>query len=747
MPRHGAPARVAVGCSGRRPEGSSCAHPSGRARRARDPAVRGSGSASTGSGISATTRVPPLSGLSTSSRPSRAARRSDSPRRPEPLCRIGGADAVVGDLDHDAAVDGGDADVHRSRLRVLDDVRDRLGDDVVRGRLDRRGQPLRGQVELDRQRRPRGQAFERRAQAAVGEHGGMDAARELAQLLERLRQLLARAHEQLVGRIRIARQLRLRQPQRQRERDQPLLRAVVEVALEPPPRVVARRDDARPRRAQLLFLLLAQRDVETAGDDADDLAVVVEERRAAPGDDAPLAALVREGVLVLGGREVGRGGVEARDHRGALGLVDEDVPEGAAAHVVVAREAARLDGRRVDVADHAVGVDRDEQAAGRLDDGVEVLVLRAQLGLEPLVVEGERDRGGDALDQLGLVAERLVVHERADRPAVALHDRGDAAGARLGQLEGAAVAVDEALLLVEPEGELERGIAERLRDRVAQRHALSDRDDERGDRAARQPAAEDPEEERERHRGEEDEEERADRVRGVGRDLRQHVAHEQDEERPAAGEVHGQQRPAQRRRRPAPAPHEHRDDGDDEADREGGADRVDDDLGRVRLHDHDGARAALAAAAVRVLREEEQQRRPDQHERGRQPHEQLVGPRREPSGRVREHERCEGDEREVPEPGAQREEPVVVALGQRGEEPQVADAGQVDAGAVLGPAVERDQPGGDERDACRAGERRRRPLVRLVVAREDQSQRHPDLRQRDRDGQRECEGAGAQGPP
>ena len=40
---------------------------------------------------------------------------------------------------------------------------------------------------------------------------------------------------------------------------------------------------------------------------------------------------------------------------------------------------------------------------------------------------------------------------------------------------------------------------------------------------------------------------------------------------------------------------------------------------------HDGARAALAAAAVRVLREQKQQRRPDQHERRRQPHEQLVG--------------------------------------------------------------------------------------------------------------------------
>ena len=43
-----------------------------------------------------------------------------------------------------------------------------------------------------------------------------------------------------------------RGPQQQRERDEPRLRAVVQVALEPPPRGVARLDQPRARRAELL---------------------------------------------------------------------------------------------------------------------------------------------------------------------------------------------------------------------------------------------------------------------------------------------------------------------------------------------------------------------------------------------------------------------------------------------------------------------------------------------------------------
>ncbi len=49
---------------------------------------------------------------------------------------------------------------------------------------------------------------------------------------------------------------------------------------------------------------------------------------------------------------------------------------------------------------------------------------------------------------------------------------------------------------------------------------------------------------------------------------------------------------------------------------------------------------------------------------------------------------------------------------------------------VVGTAVERDQPGGDEGGAGGDGERRGRPLVRLVVARQDERQRAEHLGER-----------------
>ena len=73
----------------------------------------GSGSALRGNGISATTRVPPLSralDVETAVERSEAVGEAAQARA---ALGIGGADAVVGDLDDDAAVHGGDADIER----------------------------------------------------------------------------------------------------------------------------------------------------------------------------------------------------------------------------------------------------------------------------------------------------------------------------------------------------------------------------------------------------------------------------------------------------------------------------------------------------------------------------------------------------------------------------------------------------------------------------------------------------------
>ena len=95
----------------------------------------------------------------------------------------------------------------------------------------------------------------------------MDPAGELAELLQPEGELLARAVQELVGSAGVVRELRLRHSERERERDEPLLRAVVEVALEPAPLCVARLDDAGARRGQLLARLrVRQRNRDEPGE-------------------------------------------------------------------------------------------------------------------------------------------------------------------------------------------------------------------------------------------------------------------------------------------------------------------------------------------------------------------------------------------------------------------------------------------------------------------------------------------------
>ena len=81
---------------------------------------------------------------------------------------------------------------------MLRDVRERLGDDVVRRRLDLIGQPFAGQfIELDGNRRPVGEGRERGAEPAFGQRRGVDSARDLAQLLDGEPELLARLGQHL----------------------------------------------------------------------------------------------------------------------------------------------------------------------------------------------------------------------------------------------------------------------------------------------------------------------------------------------------------------------------------------------------------------------------------------------------------------------------------------------------------------------------------------------------------------------
>ena len=139
-------------------------------------------------GISACTRVPRPSGLSSERVPSSAATRSARPRRPEPRCRVGAADAVVGDVrGSPARCSGWTVTGGMRRLRVLRRVGERLRHDEVRGALDRwlagsRSEPWRS--DRDRHRRAGHERLQRRLEALLGQHRRVDAAGQLAQLGE-----------------------------------------------------------------------------------------------------------------------------------------------------------------------------------------------------------------------------------------------------------------------------------------------------------------------------------------------------------------------------------------------------------------------------------------------------------------------------------------------------------------------------------------------------------------------------------
>ena len=139
-------------------------------------------------GSLACSRVPSPTGLSIASVPPTVATRSSRPRKPPPDRRVDPADAVVGDAHDERLALQPDLHPRLLGLRVARDVRQRLGDQEVRGGLDRRaaaappaarpatstGSVARSASELIAGRQP-----------AVGEDRGMDAARELAQLGQR----------------------------------------------------------------------------------------------------------------------------------------------------------------------------------------------------------------------------------------------------------------------------------------------------------------------------------------------------------------------------------------------------------------------------------------------------------------------------------------------------------------------------------------------------------------------------------
>ena len=120
--------------------------------------------------------------------------------------------------------------------------------DIIRRRLDRLRQArVRRDVELDGDRRAARERSQSRAETALGKDRRVDPARDLLQFRDRIHQP-GRDPGQLDSKVApVERDIILRGVHRQFERDQPLLHAIVEVSLNPPPNVIRRGDDPPAR--------------------------------------------------------------------------------------------------------------------------------------------------------------------------------------------------------------------------------------------------------------------------------------------------------------------------------------------------------------------------------------------------------------------------------------------------------------------------------------------------------------------
>ena len=131
---------------------------------------------------------------------------------------------------------------------MLGDVRERLGDDEVDRSLDLCREAVVERVDLDRDGRALGQRADGRGEPMVGQHRRVNAAGELPKARRAPRSPRPRVSSSSSSRVPSA---FAQQLQRHADPEQPLLRSVVKVALEPTAFFVAGSDDPRPRVTQL----------------------------------------------------------------------------------------------------------------------------------------------------------------------------------------------------------------------------------------------------------------------------------------------------------------------------------------------------------------------------------------------------------------------------------------------------------------------------------------------------------------
>ena len=145
---------------------------------------------------------------------SSASSRSRRPARPESARRASAADAVVHDGHAKRAARALEAHRGLGRRGVLDDVRQGLRDQEVGGELDGVGQPIPDRsFHRHRKRRPPRERLDAPSQPLLAQQRRMNSAGELAQLRDRLVDLVLRARRARPSRPR--RSARCRDPERQ----------------------------------------------------------------------------------------------------------------------------------------------------------------------------------------------------------------------------------------------------------------------------------------------------------------------------------------------------------------------------------------------------------------------------------------------------------------------------------------------------------------------------------------------------
>ena len=294
------------------------------------------------------------------------------------LCRVGAADAVVLYLDHQAIVGARDPDRCSRCVCVLGHVRERLDDDVVRGRLDRLRIAVGRDGQLDRHGCPVTDHVERGREAALGQRHRMDAPCQLAQVVERARQLVDRVIQALLERG-VVRGLDPQCPQREQQDHEPLLGAVVEVALEPATGFVGRGDDPCARGPHLFLLPLALPDIGAA-DQIELTLGDVGQGRAGPRDVDRLSAARQPATVLLGHGSVRDRVLDRRPNFRSVVRRDVLLPEEVAAGCagLVPEQALERDVARAG-ADTSLDVDEAERARSVVGDRVHQLADALEL--------------------------------------------------------------------------------------------------------------------------------------------------------------------------------------------------------------------------------------------------------------------------------------------------------------------------------------------------------------------------------